>query len=33
MALLFNNDQIIYYHMDALWSMILAQMFFAYPDY
>ena len=33
MALAFNNEHIVYYHMDALWSMALMQTNFTHPDY
>ena len=33
MALDFNNNHIIYYHMDAQQSIWLAQTYFASPDY
>ena len=33
MALVLNNDHIIYYHMDALLSVGLAWTYFAHPDY
>ena len=33
MALAFNNDHIIDYHMDALQSVDLAQTYFTDPDY
>ena len=33
MVLAFNNDHIIYYHMVALWSVGLSQIYFAHPDY
>ena len=33
MALAFNNNYIIYYHMDAQWSIGLAQTYFSSPDY
>ena len=33
MALVFNNDHIIFYHIYAIWSGGLAQNHFAHPDY
>ena len=33
MALVFNNDHIVYYHMDSLQSMDLAWPYFTHPDY
>ena len=33
MAHVFNSNHIIYYHMDAQWSMGLAWKYFVNPDY
>ena len=33
MALAFNTDHTVYYHMDALWSMGLAWTYFTHPAY
>ena len=33
MALLMNDAHIIYYHMDALWSVGLEWSYFSHPDY
>ena len=32
-ALTFRSDHIIYYHIDATWSVALALTYFAHPDY
>ena len=32
MALELNDTDIIYYHMDTTWSLVLAQTYFAHPD-